>query len=132
MTTILSVMAAMTPVLVTVGLLRLADRIQFRREASYARQIELTDAIHRELGAVVAPTVRRRLWRGWLVSMRVPFDRPAMVAAILRVTDELFGSGGRSAIGFYQIVLTRQPKSPGPESSGARRPAVEKPARMAA
>ncbi len=41
----------------------LSRRVQRRREERVARQIALTDAIHRELGAVAAPDVTRSLTR---------------------------------------------------------------------
>jgi hypothetical protein len=118
--TLLTVAVAATPLLTIVGLVRLMDWIQRRREARYARQIELTDAIHRELGAIAAPTVHRRRGGGWLVHMTVPLHRPAVVAALLRVTDQVFAS--RAA---FEIVLTPAPPSPaslGASPSARRRP----------
>ncbi len=109
MTTLVGIAIAATPVLVIVGLLKLAGRIQSRREARYAGQIALTDAIHRELGAVAAPTVKLRRGGGWLVHMMVPFDRPATVAAILGITDREFAS--REASGELQVVLVPRPQS---------------------
>lgn len=73
------------PCLMVSGFLALAERAESRRALARDRQIALTDAIHWELGAVAAPTVSR-LGRGWRVAMAVPLDRPAVVAAILRVT----------------------------------------------
>ena len=81
---------ALTPFLVVIALLRLADLMSARREASLARQIALTNAIHRELGAVAAPVVSRRPGGGWLVSMAVPLDRPGTTAAIVRITERMF------------------------------------------
>lgn len=119
-----TVAVAAIPLVVIVGLLRLMDRLQRRREAQYARQIELTDAIHREMGAVAAPTVERRRGGGWMVSMRVPLDRPAVVAALLGVTDQVFSSSGTRDT--LQIVLTSLPGSPataaGPLRSARPRP----------
>jgi len=118
--TLLTVAVAATPLVTIVGLLRLMDWIQRKREARYARQIELTDAIHRELGAIAAPTVHRRRGGGWLVHMTVPLHRPAVVAALLRVTDQVFAS--RAA---FEIVLTPAPPSPaslGASPSARRRP----------
>ena len=71
-------------------LLRLAERLQDRRDLQRDQQIMLTDAIHWELGAVAAPVVSRRPGGGWRVSMAVPIDRPAVVAALLRVTARHF------------------------------------------
>ena len=56
-TTLLMIAVAATPLAVIAALLRLVDRIERRRDACHARQIELTDAIHRALGAAAAPTV---------------------------------------------------------------------------
>ncbi len=78
-----TIMIALIPFLAIWGLLRFAHAVERRRDARVARQIALTDAIHRELGAVAAPNVRRT-WSGeWVVSMRLalarllPADRPA-------------------------------------------------------
>ena len=79
---LVSTAIVVTPFLVVFALLRLADAVSARNEARYARQIALTDAIHRELGAVAAPVVSRRPGGGWLVSMAVPLDRPGTTAAI--------------------------------------------------
>ena len=57
--TLFTIAVGLAPFAAIFGMLRLVDRIGQRREARYARQIELTDAIHRELGAIVAPIVRR-------------------------------------------------------------------------
>ena len=57
MNALLSTAIALTPFLVVIALLRVADSVSARSEASHARQIALTDAIHRELGAVAAPVV---------------------------------------------------------------------------
>lgn len=103
---LLGIAVVVTPFVALVGFLRLAERVQLQREARYARQIALTDAIHLELGAVAAPTVRKRLNGGWLVSMMVPFDRPATVATLIRITQRAFASGDGSGVKPLQIVLT--------------------------
>ena len=86
---LLSIAIALTPFLVVIALLRLAESVSVRRDARNARQIALTDAIHRELGAVAAPMVSRRPGGGWLVSMAVPLDRPRTTAAIVRITERI-------------------------------------------
>jgi len=104
------------PFLAVWSLLAVAERLEDRRELTRYRQIELTDAIHRELGAVAAPVMRRRFSGEWLVSMTVPLDRPALVASILQLTGRHFAalpSGER-----FQVVLT-------PDTSHARPRAVE-------
>lgn len=103
------------PFLAVRALLALAERLEDRRELARYRQIELTDAIHWELGAVAAPVVRRRLSGGWLVSMTVPLDRPALVASILQLTGRHFAASPVAER--LEIVLT-------PDTSNARpRPA---------
>jgi len=66
-----------------------------------ARQIELTDAIHREVGALVAPWVMRRPGGAWRVRIAVPFERPAVVEAIVAVVRRTF-------TGRFDLVLTPQ------------------------
>jgi hypothetical protein len=112
MTTLLGIAVALTPFLMIVGLLRLAERVAQRREAGRARQIALTDAIHRELGAAAAPLVRRRVGGGWLVTMMVPLDRPGTVAALLRITHRVLGPGEGTGGGRLLISLTPQGSSP--------------------
>ena len=105
MNALLGTAIALTPFLVVIALLRCADFVSARRDARVARQIALTDAIHRELGAVAAPVVSRRSGGGWLVSMAVPLDRPGTTAAIVRITERMFApdSGGADPL---RIVLT--------------------------
>jgi hypothetical protein len=125
MMTLLGIAVTLTPFLAVIALLRLADYIVARREASVARQMELTDAIHRELGAAAAPSVRRPLGGGWLVSMAVPLDRPGTVAALLRITHRAFAAadGGKPV----RIVLT--PAAPTVAShANPLRPAGRRPA----
>jgi hypothetical protein len=100
-------------------------------EARYARQIALTDAIHRELGAVAAPTVTQR-GGGWLVDMMVPLDSPATVAAILGVTERAFAAADGAGVEPLQITLRSAPCGSRVTGAGAPRPAIGKPARLAA
>ena len=100
-TTLAGLAVATLPVLVVVVLLALAawrDRV---REAVVARQIRLTDAIAAELGAIVAPVVRKRLWGSWQIEMAVPLARPTTVGAVLAIAH-------RALPGRYEIVLTPQ------------------------
>src|SRR5713226_3908445 len=84
------IVTTLLPFLAVAGLLWLAGQIRERREACIARQIALTDAIHRELGAAAAPEVRRSRSREWIVSVRVPLDREETVGAITRITHDVF------------------------------------------
>jgi hypothetical protein len=87
-------------------LLGLAGRVQRAREERVERQIAVTDAIHRELGAVVAPVVTRRGRNAWKVAMAAPFDRPVAVGRILAIA--------------YDVVAA-EPSAP-PEGRTPRRP----------
>jgi len=80
------------PCLALTALLKFVERREDRRQLMRDRQIALVDAIHFELGAAAAPTVTRRRGGGWRVSMTVPLERPALVAAILRVTAAQFAA----------------------------------------
>jgi len=80
------------PFLAVTLLLKLTERLQDRRDLERERQVELTDAIHWELGAVTAPLVHR-IRRGWRVAMAVPLDRSVEVATIVRLTAKHFAVG---------------------------------------
>jgi hypothetical protein len=80
----------MVPAVALWALMRIRAAFEQRRDAAVARQIVLTDAIHRELGAVAAPVVRRGWLSGWTVSLPLPLDHEATVGAIARITTNLF------------------------------------------
>ena len=102
MEVLLGLLAVASP-FVGIGVaLWLTGRAHRRREAARARQVTLTDAIHRELGAVAAPVVDPRGRRGWRVAMAVPIDRPVTVAALVRITARVLDAAA------IEIVLTPQ------------------------
>jgi len=112
MTTLVGIFViAAIPFVAVSALLRLAERLQDRRDLQRDQQIMLTDAIHWELGAVAAPVVTRRPGGGWRVSMAVPIERPAVVAALLRVTARHFAA---EKVAERLEILLR------PDTSGAR------------
>jgi hypothetical protein len=86
------------PILPIVGLLAWAEWWDRRRAALVARQIRLTDAIGAELGAVVAPVVRRALGGAWRVHMTLPPGRPAVAGRVLEITHRVW-------LGRYEIRL---------------------------
>ena len=90
METLVGLMLASSPVAITVGLLLGAERRQARRQSEVSRQIALTDALHARLGALVAPVVRLH-GRVWQITVAVPVEQPALVSAVLRTVDEVFG-----------------------------------------
>lgn len=113
-TLIALVVVTLFPVGALLVLLGLVGRVERRRAEAVARQIALTDAIHRDLGAVVAPRVTRRPWGRWRVSIVVPFDRPALVGAVLDVVRGAFD-------GRFELVLTPRESAPRPEPRGLGR-----------
>ena len=101
---LLVVVAVMVfPFAVVIALLRLAVRVERARAAAISRQIALTDALHRDLGPVVSPWVTRRGGR-WRVSVAVPFDRPAIVEAVLADVQRAFPER-------FELVLTPRERS---------------------
>src|SRR4030095_14586198 len=78
MTTVLMVLIATSPIWMVMGLLWFSERRAESCARRVALQIQVTDAIHRELGAVAAPEVAAGPGGGWRVRLRVP-GRPAVV-----------------------------------------------------
>src|SRR5919201_1659727 len=90
---------ALVPVGAVGGLLLVAERIRRARERVIARQVAITDALHHELGAVVAPTVAKRPWGSWRVVIPVAADQPALAGQVLTVAHRaLAGSPTRVSI----------------------------------
>ena len=71
-------------------LLTVADRLQRRRARVVARQIMLTDAVHAELGAVVAPVVEKHAFRPWRVIFPVGDSRLADVGRLIAIANRVF------------------------------------------
>ena len=96
---------ALIPFLAVWGLLALARLIEGRRQARVFRQIVLTDAIHRELGAAAAPDVHRA-WSGeWVVSVRVALSREDTVGPIARIANDVFRRLDRQEPPRLRVVL---------------------------
>lgn len=98
----------LAPLAAVAGLMMLSGWIQHARDEVMARQVMVTDAIHRELGAVVAPVVKKRMGRPWELVMTVPFERPALVGMILAAAHRALARVDRMATERTQIVLTHQ------------------------
>jgi len=88
------------------GPMVLADWARKRREAVIARQIELTDALDRRFGAIVAPVVERPLFGSWEVRIAVPFLRSAVLSQMLSVIDDVFADGETMPASTYRITLS--------------------------
>ncbi len=91
------------------GLLGLAAHVQRARGERVARQIAVTDAIHRELGAIVAPFVRRRGRNAWEIAMAAPLDRPLAVGRILAIAYDALAAETPAAPPEVSFVLTPRP-----------------------
>jgi hypothetical protein len=106
----LSALAALlvlvVPAVVLVALMIAVERRQRARDDVVARQIMLTDAIHAELGAVVAPVVEKRAFQPWRVVFALPEGRILDMARLISITDRVLGARLRSS-GDLQIVFTR-------------------------
>lgn len=87
------------------GPMVLADWVRKRRQETIRRQIALTEAIDGELGALVAPLVKRPLWGPWQIQISVPFARPSAVGRILAVAHEVLSVVERMHPSSYRIVL---------------------------
>jgi hypothetical protein len=119
MPTLLGVIATtVVPLASVVVLLFLTTRRERARDARLACQVAVTDAIHRELGAVVAPTVRKPLWGSCQLVIAVPLERPAVVGRVLTLAHGALHRCGGIAGRRVEIVLI--PRSEPGHSLGAR------------
>lgn len=105
-TAVLAIISALTlPLLVLVGLLAIADRLHHRRARVVARQVAVTDAIHREFGAVVAPVVSKPFWGPWTVLMALPPERWIMAGSLAAIAHKVVSTSERRE-NRVRIVLT--------------------------
>ena len=103
MTVFAALVIVAIPFLAVSALLKLSEHFQDRLELERERQVDLTDAIHWELGAIAAPVVRHLRGGGWRVSMAIPLERSAEVAALVRLTAKHFSA--EKAAERLEIVL---------------------------
>jgi len=89
------------------ALLVLAEWRQRARQRRLVRQVMVTEAIDAELGAIVAPFVRRRFARGWRLEVAVPFDEPALVGRVVALAHAAMQRTDPHASPL-EIVLTAQ------------------------
>ncbi len=88
------------------GPMLLADWSRKRRQTLIDRQIALTDALDRQLGPLVTPVVRKRLFGPWEIQLTVPLHRATTVARILVVLHEVFAEMAGGNGDAYRIVLS--------------------------
>lgn len=110
----LAVLALLVAALV--ALLKLVDALERRRAAVVMRQIAVTDAIHREFGAIVAPTVRRAR-HGWRVVLPLDVRRPEAA----RVVELAALTLGADAAVEVAVVAPWAPARPRPTAQNKER-----------
>ena len=115
----LQVLMVVSPMAAIVIALVLVERRQRQRLDAIARQIALTDAIHRQFGAVVAPTVERRLWGRWQVVIPVPLERAEIVPALLALARQAVPPCVQASPRAFRIIFT--PPAEAPAAARARR-----------
>ena len=110
MLTVFIGLLVLLPPAFVVALLLFSGRFQRRAEATIARQIEVTDAIHAALGAVVAPVVRHRLDGRWQVFIPVELDSSETVTQAIRAARGVFDAHEGTRPGRFEIVLSPREK----------------------
>ena len=103
----------LAPTAALIVLLVAIDRRQRSRAALVASQIRLTDAIHAELGAIVAPVVERRAFGTRRVVFPVAETRTRDVARLVAITERVLGA----QIANVDIVFTRRVSHAGTQAA---------------
>jgi hypothetical protein len=96
----------LTPVIALVGLLMAVEARQRAQARVIARQIMLTDAVHAELGAVVAPVVKKRAFAPWRVIFAIPAGHTRDTGRLISIANRVFAEELRSPNDVH-IVFTR-------------------------
>jgi hypothetical protein len=96
------------PLGVLVVLLRLATRSERRRAARIACQVAVTDAIHQELGAVVAPVVESTSG-GYQLVIPLSADSVPMMGPVLAAARRGLERFDEEAAARTPIVLVSRP-----------------------
>ena len=110
MLTVFIGLLVLLPPAFVVALLLFSGRFQRRAETTIARQIEVTDAIHAALGAVVSPVVRHRLDGRWQVFIPLELDNADTVTQVVRAARGVFDAHEGTRPGRFEIVLSPREK----------------------
>jgi hypothetical protein len=108
MTALAPLAVVLTPMLTLILMFALAARARRAREDALVRQVAVTDAIHRELGAIVAPFVTATREGGWQALIAVPFERPAVVERVVVIARETLARLDPARADQIRIVLIPQ------------------------
>jgi hypothetical protein len=88
--------------LTAAGAGHLVDGVARRRLRRVAAQVRVTDAIHRTLGAVVAPTVTTAIGGRWIVTMGLGPRERAAAGRLSEIACEALGREGAGV----EVVFT--------------------------
>jgi hypothetical protein len=80
--------------LLALTLARLVDRFERRRLDRVAAQVQVTDAVHGALGAIVAPTVAKRRGRPWTVTMGLAPGQLGAAGDLTEIARQALGREG--------------------------------------
>ena len=106
MTVVVGLLVVLGPLLALVALLRAVDAWHRRRERVIARQILLTDAVHAEFGAVVAPVVEKSAFQPWRVIYAIADGRAPEAGRLVAIAHRVLARELPPAEPL-QIVFTR-------------------------
>jgi hypothetical protein len=90
--------------LLAAAVARVVDALDRRRLRRVVAQIRVTDAIHRALGPIVAPTVSRHRRQPWTVAMGLGPRDLAVAGRLVELAGQALGPEG----GPVRVVLTRR------------------------
>ena len=122
MTALAIVVVLAIPVLALVALLRLATALEERRARTIARQVALTDAIHAELGPLVAPLVRRGRHGSWVGVLAVPPGHPE-IGHMVAIAQAQLGPDAEILLVTQEATPAHRRRAPSPPAltlSGVR------------
>jgi len=85
-------------------LTRLVDGLERRRLSRVAAEVQVTEAVHGALGAVVAPTVARHRGRPWTVTIGLS---PRDLAIAGRLTEIAWQALGQRGTGVRIVFVPR-------------------------
>jgi hypothetical protein len=91
--------------LVAGGVARLVDGLERRRLHRVAAQVQVTDAVHGALGAIVAPTVGRRRGQPWTVTIGLTPGSIATAGRLVEIAQEALGQGNTAV----RVVFVSRP-----------------------
>jgi hypothetical protein len=94
-----------------VGPLWLGGHVRRAREEAGARQVAVTDAINREIGAAVSPVVAPRMWGPWTLEIAVGREQERFLGRVLpiaaRTMTRFEEARPRHRRGFQIVVVPR-------------------------